>query len=361
MSVSAQTVKQKQKDLTEVKKQIDQKKQALKQAQDQAKHILKSIQKMDQKKEKLQTQLKKAKQSVQKSDERIQATTQDIQALQESITKQKEFMKAHLRHLYQNGPEESLSSLSTGDSGAQRKYRVWMKALLEKEKEKVLEFEQSRLALAQKQTSLEQEKLKKQREVKKISANRRLLGAEQKKKKIFLTQVNSQKSLYQQNLKELEGASKKIERLIKTLKSMSSKNKGKSMFERSKGLLHYPVSGKVLKKYGSYSDQTLQTKVHHKGIDFFAPAGQSVRSVFQGEVVYADWFEGYGKVVIVDHGGHYFSLYAHLSTIVVKLKDKIQPSQVIAKSGDTGSLKGPYLYFELRKKGVTINPTPWFE
>jgi septal ring factor EnvC (AmiA/AmiB activator) len=83
--------------------------------------------------------------------------------------------------------------------------------------------------------------------------------------------------------------------------------------------------------------------------------------VFDGKVVYADWFAGYGKVVILDHDAGYFTLYAHLSEIMVSINQDVTVGDDIGKVGETESLKGPYLYLELREKGVTVNPLPWFD
>ena len=117
---------------------------------------------------------------------------------------------------------------------------------------------------------------------------------------------------------------------------------------------------RIERAYGAYTDQRLQTKVYHKGIDIRVPPKTLVKAVFDGKIAYADWFVGYGKIVIVDHDGEYFTLYAHLSDILKSVGDQVVVGEPIAKVGDTGSLKGAYLYFELRKKGISENPEPWF-
>jgi septal ring factor EnvC (AmiA/AmiB activator) len=177
--------------------------------------------------------------------------------------------------------------------------------------------------------------------------------------------VKNQKDYYKRSIEELEQASKNLETLIKQFKSKpASKNApstGSSQFSLMKGRLLLPVRGTLEKKYGPYVDQKLNVSLYHKGIDIRAPEGAAVSSVFDGKVVYADWFSGYGKVVILDHDGGYFTLYAHLREATVSINQEVTIGDEIGTVGDTESLKGDYLYFELREKGVTVNPLPWFD
>jgi septal ring factor EnvC (AmiA/AmiB activator) len=76
-------------------------------------------------------------------------------------------------------------------------------------------------------------------------------------------------------------------------------------------------------------------------------------------VVYTGWFKGYGNLIILDHGNEYYTLYAHVAEIVVKEGDDVRQGQRIGTVGDTGSLAGPRLYFEVRFQGRPLDPTEW--
>lgn len=100
----------------------------------------------------------------------------------------------------------------------------------------------------------------------------------------------------------------------------------------------------------------------HSGMDLGAPEGMPVLSAHSGYVRYADWGDGYGKMVIVEYAdGKYQTLYAHLSEILVSDGEAVRPRQVIGKVGSTGGVTGPHLHFELlRKEGgdfVAIDPS----
>jgi septal ring factor EnvC (AmiA/AmiB activator) len=100
--------------------------------------------------------------------------------------------------------------------------------------------------------------------------------------------------------------------------------------------------------------------VFRNGIDIEAPAGEVIKAVEKGKVVFADRFSGYGKMLIIDHGARYYSVYAHLSEFLKKMGDTVKRGEAIALVGDSDSLAGAELYFEMRKDGKSIDPLPWF-
>jgi septal ring factor EnvC (AmiA/AmiB activator) len=99
--------------------------------------------------------------------------------------------------------------------------------------------------------------------------------------------------------------------------------------------------------------------VPHPGIDIDAPEGESFRAVFDGRVVFASWLHGYGLTVIVDHGNGVVSVQAHASILLAAAGEEVARGQVLGKVGDTGSLQGAYLYFEIRENGRPTDPAGW--
>lgn len=86
-----------------------------------------------------------------------------------------------------------------------------------------------------------------------------------------------------------------------------------------------------------------------------------VKSVHAGSIVYADYFQGYGNLIIVDHGVAYHSLYGHCSDFLVKKGDFVNAQQPIATVGDISSFSGKTLYFEIRYKTKPLNPLQWLK
>jgi septal ring factor EnvC (AmiA/AmiB activator) len=95
-------------------------------------------------------------------------------------------------------------------------------------------------------------------------------------------------------------------------------------------------------------------------LDIEAEQGEPITGIFDGTVVYASWLRGYGLTVILDHGEGLVSIYSHASVLLVEKDEQVLRGQVIGQVGDTGSLKGPFLYLEIRENGRAVDPAPWF-
>jgi len=128
---------------------------------------------------------------------------------------------------------------------------------------------------------------------------------------------------------------------------------------RLKGVLPWPAAGKVVQGFGPRRHPRFGTVVPHNGVAIGAPMGADVRAVADGKVVFADWFQGYGRTVIVDHGGGIMSVLSHLSAVIVEVGQPVVQGQMVGLVGDSGSLEGARLYFELRHDGAPENPLGW--
>ena len=97
-----------------------------------------------------------------------------------------------------------------------------------------------------------------------------------------------------------------------------------------------------------------------RGIDYRAGVGASVRAVFWGRVAFVGWLTGYGTTVIVDHGRGWHTVYAHLEDVTVVVGELLPARSRVGLIGQSGSIKGRFLYFEIRHNGQPVNPTEWF-
>ncbi|MDH3627502.1 MAG: peptidoglycan DD-metalloendopeptidase family protein [Acidobacteriota bacterium] len=126
-----------------------------------------------------------------------------------------------------------------------------------------------------------------------------------------------------------------------------------------KGLLDWPGRGKVSSGFGTQIHPRFKTRVPHPGLDIEGSFGSPIHSVFEGEVVFAAWMRGYGLTAIVDHGSEVLSIYAHASALLVESGERVDAGQRIGLVGDSGSLRGSFLYFELREVGKPVDPARW--
>jgi len=127
-------------------------------------------------------------------------------------------------------------------------------------------------------------------------------------------------------------------------------------FSRLNGKLNWPVSGKVLARYGSPRNLG---KLKWQGIVIDSPTGNDVRATATGRVVFADWLRGFGLLIIVDHGEQYMTLYGNNETLLKQAGDTVQAGEVIAQSGEQGIRGLTGLYFEIRHRGAPTNPLKW--
>ncbi len=130
-------------------------------------------------------------------------------------------------------------------------------------------------------------------------------------------------------------------------------------FTDLKGLLIMPVNGKIIEFFGPYTNTEFNLVNFRSGINISAERGEPIRAVYKGKTLYASWFKGYGNMIIIDHGDHYYTLYAHAEELFKKKGDPVEAGEVIATVGDTGSMAKPGLHFEVRYHGKPIDPAPW--
>lgn len=134
----------------------------------------------------------------------------------------------------------------------------------------------------------------------------------------------------------------------------SSSSSGSSgSYSRS---FRWPVMGRINSPFGWRRHPITGRRTFHTGIDIRAGIGVPIRASKGGRVAYSGWMSGYGRVVVVNHGNGYSTLYAHCSKLLVRRGAKISAGQVIAKVGASGRVTGPHLHFEVRKNNKPINP-----
>ncbi|MFQ5743588.1 MAG: murein hydrolase activator EnvC family protein [Acidobacteriota bacterium] len=130
-------------------------------------------------------------------------------------------------------------------------------------------------------------------------------------------------------------------------------------FEGARGTMNWPGDGPVTLSFGRHRHPVYDTYTVSKGIEIGAEAGSPVASVYKGRVAFADWFKGYGLVVILSHGNEFFTLYGHLATVEVRVGERVEMGRQLGTVGDTGSLTGASLYFEIRQGADALNPSTW--
>jgi septal ring factor EnvC (AmiA/AmiB activator) len=177
-----------------------------------------------------------------------------------------------------------------------------------------------------------------------------------------LSQIRSRKSLQLAALDSLKNTAAALEQTIDTLADDTDtqyQNLSIHSFAELKGLLKMPVEGRIVSLFGPHKDTQFNVTVFRSGIDIKAKKGAAILAVYAGKILYADWFKGYGNMIIIDHGESYYTVYAHLHELFKKKGDRVNTGEDIATVGDAGSMIGPVLHFEVRHHGKPLDPLKW--
>jgi len=178
----------------------------------------------------------------------------------------------------------------------------------------------------------------------------------------LLSDIKDKQIAYEKKIKELEASSQKIQGVVR---SSERKKIPESIlgdgFVSSKGHLPWPIDGKVLIPYGDYKDPVFNISTFKNGVEIEAGPDDSAKAVAGGRVIYAGNFEGYGMLLIIDHGDGYNSLYGNLSNVMLKKGELLIKGMALGKITASKLLNTPALYFEIRYNGKPVDPMEWLE
>ncbi len=189
------------------------------------------------------------------------------------------------------------------------------------------------------------------------------LEAEQAKTADLVQQIRRNRATYEQTLRELKESAEELQAMMAKIASRewALPSAFVPLYEL-RGRLGWPIEGSVVTSFGLQKHPRFNTIIMNNGIEI-APAKDKalITAVHAGKVVYADYFQGYGNLLILDHGMTYYTLYGHCSQFLANVGDMVRAGQPIALVGDSGSLNGECLYFEVRYKTKALDPLQWLK
>lgn len=177
--------------------------------------------------------------------------------------------------------------------------------------------------------------------------------------KVMIDKLNKDKNFYERSERELARQSASIQNMIESLTRRNSQSGGTQVKVSSSGFI-YPISGPITSQFGWRTHPIFKSRIFHSGIDIGGPNGGAIKASNDGKVIYAGWYGGYGKVVILDHGvingKPITTLYGHMSAITVSNGQFVKKGQQVGREGSTGYSTGPHCHFEVRVNGKPTNP-----
>jgi septal ring factor EnvC (AmiA/AmiB activator) len=207
----------------------------------------------------------------------------------------------------------------------------------------------------------------------------RRLASLRAERETTIAKLRTQRKGYEETAAQMEASARRIQSIIAALErrrraqeeaARRAREAGKppapedtwllnADFAKNKGNLPWPVRGEIVTPYGRSVNPRFNTVTINNGIDIAVPLGTNIQSVAKGRVELVETLPGYGKTIILNHGNGYYTIYAHCASLSVQEGAQVEARQVIATVGDTDSVKGPVLHFEIRQGKQAVNPTGW--
>lgn len=356
-------------DLEGIKKKIEKEKKGLSRLEDRESSVLDSL-------EKIQTELDKRTREIKLANSKLSVIARDLAAKQaeaeriaDSIAARLELLRQRAAALYRWQRTGTPLVVLNGNVSLSRlmQRQRYLQAALSFDRELLakLEDENRRQAELRDELAEKREELAEQKQS--LGAAKQAIRKEAQKKQTLLTSVRREKQTRLRALREMQAAAQRLEKMMEEIarralvkpRQLPSGPPPGSGLAALRGRLEWPVRGRVSAPFGKFRHPEFSAEIVRKGIDIDAPEGGEIKAVEKGRVVYAERFSGYGNMVILDHGERYYTIYGHLAEIVKKSGESVTRGEVLGRAGESDSLAGAKLYFEIRKDGHSLDPVPW--
>ena len=318
---------------------------------------------------KLYNQLKN---ELNKSEIEIDKLSKGIKANEEQLSKLRYRYSQRIIQMYKKGTLSDIEKMLSSSSWRQAMYRAKYMGIISdidqrtqnKIKSLLIDIGKQRILLESNYRN--KVRLKKDQEQSKVS-----LRASRKNRQKELDKIRKNQSELTKYLEEKQAGMQELEALLKKIRQdKSSYDRADrikkqqtalktQVFSKLKGQLPWPASGRVVKKFGRSWNSERKTTTENPGIDIKGKPGSPVRSIIGGVVTTITYIRGYGTTLIIDHGGGFYTVYSHITSVEANEGSEVQAGDVIAYMGDAGSVEGSKLHFEIWGNGQKLNPEKW--
>ncbi|MGL9733389.1 MAG: murein hydrolase activator EnvC [Symbiopectobacterium sp.] len=353
----------------------------------------KRVQEQKQQRSTLLNQLQQQEQSISRTSrqlcdtrEKLATLGEELKALATSITKlesqrkqQEALLARQLDAAFRQSKHNGLQLILIGEE-SQRSERIlaYFGYLNEARQQNIAELQHTRTELAAQKRQVEQKQEMQKTLFAEQQTQQKALKQARGERKQTLSTLESSLEKNQQQLTELRQNEARLrdqiaraEREAKVREREKQAKYSNSRYQSSEGERSliactgglgqpagqaiWPVRGRVEHRFG----EPLQGELRWKGLVIAAPEGTDVKTIADGTVLMADWLQGYGLVVVLQHGKGDMSLYGYNQSALVSVGAQVKAGQPIALVGASGGQSQPSLYFEIRRQGQAVNPQPW--
>ncbi|MEH2136140.1 murein hydrolase activator EnvC family protein [Nostoc sp.] len=306
---------------------------------------------------------------IQESESRLQLATQRLQQLetdlavaQGSYEERQIATVARLRYLQRSpasvGWAVLLQSQNISDFISRRHQ---LKLVYQADEQILVKLNAQAILLNKQKTDVEQQKNEIALIREQMLAQKADYQTQAQSQSEMIQRLNSDRLALEAAQNQLERDSKNLEVLIQqkvaeTEEAQTKTNSRTSIIIRGTGVMAYPSDAATSSPFGWRIHPILGYRRFHAGLDFAASYGSKIRAADSGRVIFAGWYGGYGRAIIIDHGNGMTTLYGHTSELYVSEGQAVERGQAIGAVGSTGFSTGPHLHFEVRRNGTPVDP-----
>lgn len=377
--------------LQSIQADIAAKERAVRQQQQQRTSLLAQLKAQEQAIAAAARQLRETQNTLAQLNKQIAEMNASIAKLEAQRASQERNLAAQLDAAFRQGEHTGIQLLLSGEESQRgQRLQAYFGYLNQARQETIAELKQTREQVTAQKAELEEKQSQQQTLLYEQKAQQAKLEQARNDRQKTLSGLESSIQQGQQQLSELRAnesrlrnsiaraaaaAKARAEREAKEADAVRNRqkeasNKGttykpteseRSLISRTGGLgaprgqAYWPVRGSTLHRYG----EQLQGELRWKGMVISASEGTEVKAIADGRVILADWLQGYGLVVVVEHGKGDMSLYGYNQSALVSVGTQVRAGQPIALVGNSGGQGRPSLYFEIRRQGQAVNPLPW--
>lgn len=356
-------IQEQREELERIQKELEVKRSSVEKLSRQEKGVLAELSDLEEELELVNKLLKKMGRQEQSLTKEISLKNLNLLEAELVLKQKREFLASRLNQVYRYGKLYQTKLLLSAESPVDLLRRFFfLEKLTQKDRELISQVvtyisqvEKTRQELLSNLDELQRLKKNKQNEEK----NRQSIQAQKER---FLKNIRQEKSLELQAIAQLEESQKQIEKIIEeSERKRIPLELPEGVFAANQGRLPWPVSGNVISTFGERLDPKTKTVTFNPGVVIGAQLGAPVQAVADGLVIYNSWLRGYGRFIILQHDSGFYTLYAHLGEVLVDNGALVRAGDIIAQVGDSGSLVGPALHFEIRQGKKQLDPLEWLK
>lgn len=351
-----------QEKLAEIEREIEAGSRDLQQKRAKAGSLAEDLARLDGEVGQLASDAKRSRQELAKLDEQIEQARQEQAVLQESLQSAGRRVRKRLAVLYKSG-EIGLARVLLGSTVApyeMAENHAFLARIVRHDRQLIEEYRNKAEQLENRLVQVEQLRARQARLTEKSKQQHAALTQARQTKRKLLAQIRKDEELLAGYLDELRAKAARLGELVKKLEAGPARayTDTSSPFIEQRGRLAWPVAGEIRVGFGTSQNAELGTLLESNGLEIAAEAGSEVKAVWSGKVLYASLLRGYGKLMIIDHGDKYYSLYAQVADFAKQAGEQVTAGETIASSGFEGR---DFLYFEIRRSGKPVDPLSWLQ